>query len=276
MRYEIKELGLGGILDQAVAIIKDNFGLLFVISLVLYAPYMIVEGYLNVYFLEQFMDAEPQTEPGEFDGNVSIDFSPLFWMYAVTLIGVLTILPLTNAAVVHAISRIYLGQAVTVGSSFRYAFSIFLPLIWTWFFMYFIIAIGFMLLVIPGILFSIWYAISTQVAVIEKRWGWQAMKRSKALVRAQPNTFVMLLVMLFVINLCIGVGAGYIPEANAQVIVSALIQSFSVMFGSAVLVVYYFSARCKHEHFDLDVLAQVLETAPAPAAEAEPGDVWRS
>lgn len=274
MRYEIKELGLGGILDQAVAIIKDNFGLLFVISLVLFAPYTIAQGYLNAQFLEQIMDVESQPEGGV--EEVSFDFGPLLWMYALMLVGMLTVLPLTNAAVVHAIARIYLGQSVTVGSSFRYALSIVLPLVWTWFFMYFIIVLGFMLCFIPGILFAIWYALSTQVAVIEKRWGWEAMKRSKALVRAQPNTFVMLLVMLFVINICIGFGAEYIPEANTQIIVSALIQSLSVMFSSAVLVVYYFSARCKHEHFDLDVLAQAVGTAPTSAAEAEPGDVWRS
>ena len=38
MRYELKPLGVGGILDQAIAIFKDRLGLFLLITLILRIP----------------------------------------------------------------------------------------------------------------------------------------------------------------------------------------------------------------------------------------------
>jgi hypothetical protein len=44
MAYKLQHMGLGGILDQAIAISKDHFGLLFKIMLLLYIPFNLILG----------------------------------------------------------------------------------------------------------------------------------------------------------------------------------------------------------------------------------------
>lgn len=46
MGYQVRQLGLGGILDQAVKLTKDNFGMLLGIALVLLIPFAVIQGYV--------------------------------------------------------------------------------------------------------------------------------------------------------------------------------------------------------------------------------------
>lgn len=46
MRYEIRELGVGGILDQGIAMTKDHFWLFFKIVVILFLPLNLIYGWL--------------------------------------------------------------------------------------------------------------------------------------------------------------------------------------------------------------------------------------
>ncbi len=43
--YKLQHMGLGGILDQAISICKDHFGLLFKIMLILHIPFAFLIGF---------------------------------------------------------------------------------------------------------------------------------------------------------------------------------------------------------------------------------------
>ena len=75
--------------------------------------------------------------------------------------------PITNAAVVYAISNAYLEKPISVGGSVKRAFQRILPLIWTWFLVGLAIMGGMILCFVPGILAAFWFALATQVVVIE-------------------------------------------------------------------------------------------------------------
>src|SRR5437762_3351088 len=49
MRYEVRELGLGGILDQAVKLTRDQFGVLLGITGVLLIPYNLISGFVQLF-----------------------------------------------------------------------------------------------------------------------------------------------------------------------------------------------------------------------------------
>jgi hypothetical protein len=51
-------------------------------------------------------------------------------------------------------------------------------------------------------------------------------------------------------------------------VASAIAQSVAMAFYSGVGVVLYFDLRCRKENFDLEHLAQLVESAGAPAAGA--------
>ena len=80
------------------------------------------------------------------------------------------------------------------------------------------------------------------------------------------SMFVLGFVML-TINLGVAWGAALVPQPHVRVVLTAFVQCAMMIFGTAVSVVFYFSARCKHEQFDLQLLADnvgaevVLESA---------------
>ena len=63
--------------------------------------------------------------------------------------------------------------------------------------------------------------------------------------------------------------AGMIMQPHLKVIASALAQAVGTLIGAATGVVFYFSARCQHENFDLTLLAESVATPDAPVVSPE-------
>ena len=62
MPYKLQQLGLGGILDQSIAIVKDNLGLLFRILLIMSIPFNLVFGYIAATILPSTTSFIPSPE----------------------------------------------------------------------------------------------------------------------------------------------------------------------------------------------------------------------
>jgi len=268
MRYEIRELGLGEILDQAIAVLKDHWKLLLGITLVLLVPFMVVQGLVT---LSVTPELPPNPTPQDVMAAQKAVVANLPMVLPVVLLGALFVLPITNAAIICAIASVYLGKPITVGESFQRAFSLTLPLIWTWFLFYLAVMGGTILCVIPGILCMFWFALATQVVVIEGTSGIEALKRSRELMRGNIGTLFALLLLIGAINAGISIAGSIIPQEHVRVIGSALAQAVASIFAAAAVVVFYFSCRAKNEHFDLTLLAQGVG-AEVPETSAGEGD----
>lgn len=78
--------------------------------------------------------------------------------------------------------------------------------------------------------------------------------------------FVLGLVMIPIIW-GVQIAVLFIPQPHVRAVLAPLAQAVMTIFASAATVVFYFSARCKHEQFDLQLLAEnvgaemVLESA---------------
>src|SRR5688572_30043357 len=109
MAYKIQQLGIGGILDQAIAITKDHFVLLLSIMLLLMIPYNLVAGLISLAIMPapSFMPTPEQMAEIQ---AAQLRNWPI--LAAIGLIGGLVVLPVTNAAVIWAVARLYLGQQV--------------------------------------------------------------------------------------------------------------------------------------------------------------------
>ena len=118
--------------------------------------------------------------------------SPCCSLYVIT--------PITNAALVYAISNAYLEKPISVGESFKKAFQRILPLIGTWFLVGLAIMGGMILFVVPGILAAFWFSLATQVVVIEGVAGFAAMKRSRQLMAGNIGTIFALGLLIGLIN----------------------------------------------------------------------------
>ena len=266
MAYEIKQLGVSAILDQSIKLIQQNFKLLAGITFPLVIPFALIQGFSQLYLTPE-MPAQGGPEAMEqFQREmlqVGLVVGPLFLIFAYVIV------PVTNAAMLYAISRVYLGQSVTVGQSFRFAFPRLLPLLGTWILAGLAIMGGLLLCIVPGVIFSFWWALATQVVVLENLAGQAAMRRSRFLMKDNIGKFFLVGLIVALISGSMGGIAGMIMQPHLKVIASALAQAVGTLIGAATGVVFYFSARCQHENFDLTLLAESVATPDAPVVSPE-------
>lgn len=256
MQYKIQHLKLGGVLDQGIAIMKNNFGLLFGILLCTIIPLQLLQGFAQLAMVSN-MGIDPVT--GEFVGEPvepGSELVPMVVLFVVATLGFLVAYPLGNAAVIHVVARAYLGKATTLGEALRLGLSSLLGLIWTGL-LYIVIFIGgLILLIIPGILFALWFCMYQHVVVIERTTGFAALKRSKAILSTNYGTLIALGLVIAIIGAALGFVSALVPQAHVSLVVTVLVQSIATILGTACAVVFYFSCRCKNENFDLQFLAE--------------------
>jgi len=245
VKYQIKQLGLGGILDQAFSLIRNHFSLLFGIVAVTIVPLQIIIGFLTNHMQETI--------------RAGGDVQPLLILQMVlTIFVALPLSILVNAAVIFAVASVYLSRPTTIGASFGHALKRLLPLIGTTILTGLAIMGGFILLIIPGILFAFWFSLSQHVTVLENIAGSAALTRSKALMKGNIGTAIGLGLLLWVIIVGLSLGAGVIPQIHTRIFAAAFIQGIVTLIAAATFVVFYFSCRCKAENFDLQVLADSI------------------
>ncbi|MCA9028152.1 MAG: hypothetical protein KDA86_23280 [Planctomycetaceae bacterium] len=271
MAYRIQQLKLGGILDQAVAITKDHFGLLFSIMVLLFIPANLIAGYAQIALLPPRPTFGSPPEVIQAYNEAAFRAFPV--TMGITLLLLFVVMPLTNAAVINAVARLYLGQQTTAVESIKYGLSRLMPLIWTSILMGLAIMGGLILLIIPGILLAFWFSLSTHVVVIEGISGGAALKRSKELVRPNMGTMIVLGLLLGGINFGVGLAVGIIPQPYLQLLVHQVVIGIMTIFGTAAFVVFYFSCRCGVENFDLQYLAESIG-AEANLDEGQKDEEW--
>lgn len=270
MRYQIRQLGLGGILDQTFTLIKDHLGMLLAITGVLLIPYQAISGLVQVMFMPQLPPNPTLDQLKAFQGSTG----NLWIILPVQLLGVLVV-PITNAALAYAVANAYLDKPISLGSAYGKALRRFFPLIWTWFLLALAVIGGLILCFVPGILAAFWFTLATQIVVIEDLSGPAALKRSKLLMTGNIGTFFALSLLLGIINTGLTVSMLAIPQPHARMIVLAILTGIETILSSVALVVFYFSCRCKHENFDLALLAEsVGEKPPAEPMIGDPELQW--
>lgn len=247
MAYEIRALSFSEILDQGFRLVRNHFILLAGAGLVLYVP---------LTFVSQWMAAEMETAASSPDAALRVGLIGMG-------IGLVSILlsPIVTAAVTYALGEVYLGRAVTLGQALRRATSVFLPLMGTFFLYTLAVAGGFILLIIPGLYFMLAFMLVNQVVVLEGRYGLNALKRSRELMRGNLARGFGVFAASFLIMavLSTGVEITLISVPVIYPVASAVVQAAGFAFYSAVGVLLYFDIRCRKEAFDLEHLSRIVE-----------------
>ena len=252
MRYEIKALTIGGILDQAVMLLRIHFKMLLTITLFIYIPGLLVVSYLSYMLMPGPMPTTTGAEIPEF--GMAFLLLNLIW----GLVAMFFVIPVTNAAVIRAVADEYLGRPASAQGSFKHALKVLLPLIFTSFIAWILIFLGSLLFLIPGIWLTFRYWFTSYIVVIEGTKGRAALKRSRALMKGNMGTGFVLALLLFVIGLAVSMVVAFVPVQVIAILVQVLIQAALFIFGAAASAVFYFSCRCKLENFDLTVLADTV------------------
>jgi hypothetical protein len=265
MRYELKPLGVGGILDQTIRIVKDRFGLFLAIVFCLRIPATAVLQYLSATNLQQMPRTPTDAQVNEFFVHMGRFY--LYVLLPAVLIDLLIVSPLTNGALIFATSRIYLGEAPTFWDAVRAALRRYFAFVWTSILFTLLFMCGLACCVLPGILVLFRYTLCTTAAVLERVSGTRAFSRSSDLMKGPGNSnylnLFLLYVVIFLVQAGLNGGAYMIPQLHLQVLATAVLGSITYAFAVVALVVFYYSCRCSSEGFDLLHLARIVAETPA-------------
>jgi hypothetical protein len=251
---------LGEILSAAFNIYKANASQLILIVAVVVVPLSLISAlFSGVVFAP---DKVKVTNTG---GVVVFDYAGrglgvvLLAGAIGTLIAVL-ISAVLQAAILRAAAQATIGDPVDVEASYRYGLKRLWSVILVSILVGLVVAVGFILLVIPGIIFLVFLSVSIPALIVEGRRGTEAMGRSWNLVKGNFwHAFGVIVVAALIVGIISGI-IGAIGGHNWAVrwIFTAIAQILTVPFASLVSVLLYLDLRARGESLSADTLRQEL------------------
>lgn len=169
--------------------------------------------------------------------------------------GAVGIIVLIASIILQSVGQIALMYAmresqapISVGEAYRKGLALLVPLWWISALTTFIIFGGFILLIIPGILFSLWFSLSAFVLVNENVSGMDALLKSKAYVRGITGKILWRFIVIGIIALIVFMAIPAILSVMgnnqwAATILNAVVQFFFTPFMVAYWYVLYKNVR---------------------------------
>jgi hypothetical protein len=254
--YQIQRLSFGEKLDQAFRLLRNHFVPITAPFVVVYVPYNLALSALGL--------SEVNPDPTRLLRNAGLAFVMLLFLMATA--------PLAQLVVNVVVADAYLGHPTSVRAAFARAKGMFLPYIGTTLLMTLKIFLWSMLFIVPGVLRAIWWMLIGPVVAVEQQYGGKATARSRALVTGH---WWSTLGLGLVVGLLVGLPSAGLSFAFKFIpilgpILTAVVEAVGAAFGAAALLVLYVDLRCRHEDFDLQLLAQQIAASaslppPAPA-----------
>jgi hypothetical protein len=300
VRQQFEPMSVGQIIDQTFKLYKMNFVRFITIVAVIYIPI----GLITTVGQSLLVNIAPQPgtvtihssqnptslgtpaaiyaknshgQPGQVDPGKMIVGGILTLVGAVlSLIGYF----LCAGALMKFVSETYLGNNPTVGQVYSFVLPKIGTIVLAAFLTGLVVMLGFFLLIVPGVIFSLWYWLTAQVVVMENLPATQAMSRSKALTSGNlGKIFAVGLVVSLIAMVISGVisGAGgaisslFMIQGNFLLmnmvngLFSSVAQIIALPLSTAAAVLVYYDLRIRKEGFDLEMLARSMAPAEHPA-----------
>ena len=239
--YELRPMSVGEVIDGAVAIYRSRFSVLVAIAIVTQG----VPALLNVSSGLQ----------GGVGGNASLALLAIL----LGLVGGL----LAAAASVWVVSEAYLGREATLWDSLEYALGKVWALLVAGIIKYFLITIGTVFFIIPGIFVAAALSVVSQVVVLEGKGGARSVGRSWDLTKGhRGKAFLLGVVVLFLFYLPVMAAsflAVAVPSLRAVLgVAGQLIGLLVYPIVVCTFTLYYYDLRVRKEAFDLELLNREL------------------
>jgi len=252
-RFEAMTTGV--LLDRAFRLYTSNFSLMLGITAAAYVPF-----YLIMVIIESRVGVNVQAPSG--------GLSTLLFQIVFMILWASIAFPIAGGAATYAISERYLGNEVTIGEALRLALSRFWTLSIAQITATIRVMFGFLLLVVPGILWMLSYTLIVPAVLIEGQNATPSLRRSRDLVKGHRGKVFC---VMFIINLLQGILAlgvsmvsGMIfnsDSAGGAVLNSAmnnLLSIFLTPLGIVATILLYYDMRIRKEGFDLEMLSRAI------------------
>ena len=247
----------GVLLDRAFRLYTGNFALMLGISAAAYVPF-----YLIMLAIESSFGTNLPSREG---GIAAVLFQLVFLILWASIA-----FPLASGATTYAISERYLGNHVTIGSALRRGLSHFWPLSIAQITATVRVMFGFLLLIVPGILWMLSYSLIVPVILIEGQKAIPSLQRSRDLIKDYRGKAFCILLIVNLLQLVLAGGVGVIAgmlfssQGGGGAIMSSalnnLLSIFLTPLGIIAAILLYYDMRIRKEGFDLEMLSRAIAT----------------
>ena len=259
--FSLQPMGVGEILDAAIKLYRSQWKSLMAVVAIALVPITFLQVFLTRSLGTPFSTTE--TLPADVEGT-------LITSGVLALIQLLVVQPFLTAAVAKASADVYLGHTVFVGPTFRFAVSRIHSILWISILTGLAALLGFLLLIVPGIIVLVRYYFGSTVLVVEGKKGSRALGRSWRLAKGSfwkvLGTLLLAGILASVVESVLSVpgtlafgaiGPAGWPLYAISLSVAAIL---TTPFTTLIAVLLYFDLRIRKEAFDLEVMAQELSS----------------
>jgi len=251
-------LDLGVVFDQTVELLRAKFWIAFFIGAMLLLPLELAYGFIRASLLERLMIDVPGLAEPQVDKDV---LSQLQLATQIHVVVSLIVVSVANIAMMRVVASRYLGDSIGVGSALGLGFFHLGDYLVTILLAALLIVLGLIALVIPGLILLFRYSFIIQVVAIEEISGRAALKRSRALMKGNYWTAIMVVIIFLLIGWFSRVAIFVTSIPSIQIVTRSVIQVVMTTLGLIAWTAFYFSARYKLEE-------QLASTPAAPEGDA--------
>jgi len=257
----IPQRGLGDILSVAFEVYKANAAKLIQIVAIVVIPLTFIMALLTKVAFKQHCDTAHLNSLGDLTTHCTVSIGRSLFITAITYFIPVAIQQLLLRALTRGAAGALIGRDVDVSASYQYAFSRLGPLIGLAILIALVVGVGFILLIIPGIIFLVFLAVSVPAFIIEGLGVTDSMSRSWKLV---SGSWWHVLAVILVAAIIAGVINGILTAIGGNTffgawILSAIAQIITAPFVALVSVILYIDLRSRHESLNASTLAADLD-----------------
>jgi hypothetical protein len=267
---------VGMVLDRSFRLYTQNFPLMFGITAALNLPILLVS-------------VLPPILVSQAARNTAVPLLTGLASAIILLLTTLIVYPLVTGAITKAVSDTYLGKPVTTGGALREAWGCVGTLLLTQWVAGIIVFLGLLLLVVPGILWMLSYALIAPVVIIEAsdlrrprihtltsdaRTGpvitdrTDIRRRSWDLVKGNRGKVFMVFAIMFVLNILLSSGGAWAASlvfdaastfgGTIQAVIRNVVSMFVSPLQTIAITLLYYDLRIRKEGFDLEMLSHAM------------------
>jgi hypothetical protein len=273
MMTALRPLSTGELLDRTFSLYRSHFGLFIGIFAI---PHLVVLAYQCVGIT--FQSPKPQI------GNMLLIFA---WTMGGAFVN-LTVAAASQAATVVAVSNVYLDRPASVADSFSRVKDEILGVVGLSLLVGLAAGAGLVLLVVPGVLLFIMWALAVPAKVLENLDVTDAMSRSSDLTKGDRGRVFVVMLLFFVLGIGVSLllrwpiemAAGVTsifaiqrtaPGWQVAVLVSAFVSECLVgPLATIGLSLLYYDERVRKEAFDLQLMMTTLDANALPGSPISP------
>src|SRR4051794_20713853 len=250
---------LGEILSAAFEIYKNNAQGLILIVAIIVIPLSLISALVLHYAVTTTTTSTQAIGGATYTVSTHSVGAAIFGGLIAAAIGII-IGALLQAAIIRAGAQATIGDPVDVEASYRYGFHRFGSVILVGLLFGLAVALGFILLVIPGILALIYFSVSIPSLVVENRRGTKAMSRSANLVSGHFwHAFGVIIVAYIIVAVVSGILSAIGGNSwFIRWIFNAIAQIITTPFSALVSVLLYLDLRARKEALTTQVLRSEL------------------